>query len=68
MALIGMYAVGDLGSPGAVASWIAGLVPGRAGHVEKADIRRVRDRIEAQWPARPDPAGGADEENETESR
>jgi hypothetical protein len=72
MALAALYATGDLASPGAVSNWIAGLVPGKPGHVEKADIRRIRDRIEPEWRAAnhraAPPSSGGGPDNEQESR
>jgi hypothetical protein len=69
MALAALYATRDLAHPGAVSTWIAALVPGRPGQIDKAEIRRIRDLIEATWLARNYPVrNAADDSNEMESR
>jgi hypothetical protein len=51
MAFTALYATGRLDSPAAIATWIAAIVPGQPGRVDKADIRRARDRIAPHWRA-----------------
>lgn len=70
MALAGLYAAGETASPGAVSNWIAGLVPGKPGQVDKSEIRRLRNRITPQRLLAAGPVHAADEaeENDTESR
>jgi hypothetical protein len=49
LALIGLYATGQLSSPAVAAQWIAGHVDGPAGQVDKREVRQVRGIIEPEW-------------------
>jgi hypothetical protein len=70
MAVAAMYAVPDtMKFPAKGTSWVAGIVPGKPGEVDKAEIRRLRELIEPVWTARnyPGPAatgGGKDDTQE----
>lgn len=70
MAVAAMYAVpGTMASPAKGTAWVAGIVPGKPGNVDKAEIRRLRELIEPVWTARnyPGPAavgGGKDDTEE----
>jgi hypothetical protein len=50
MTLVAFHAIGRTDSPAAVSNWIAALVPGPAGHLDKTDIRRVRQRLLPEQP------------------
>jgi hypothetical protein len=70
MAVAAMYAApGTMTSPAKGTAWVAGIVPGKPGEVDKAEIRRLRELIEPVWTARnyPGPAaagGGKDNTQE----
>jgi hypothetical protein len=70
MAVAAMYAApGTMASPAKGTAWVAGIVPGKPGEVDKAEIRRLRELIEPVWTARnyPGPAavgGGKDNTQE----
>jgi hypothetical protein len=70
MAVAAMYAApGTMTSPAKGSAWVAGIVPGKPGEVDKAEIRRLREQIEPVWTARnyPGPAatgGGKDDTQE----
>jgi hypothetical protein len=70
MALAAMYAVPDtMKFPAKGTAWVAGIVPGKPGEVDKTEIRRLRELIEPVWTARnyPGPAatgGGKDDTQE----
>jgi hypothetical protein len=70
MAVAAIYAVpGAMTSPAKAIAWVAGIVPGKPGEVDKAEIRRLRELIEPVWTARnyPGPAaagGGKDDTQE----
>jgi len=59
MAAVALYAVpGAMTSPAQAATWIAEIVPGKPGQVEKKEIRVLRDLFAPEWTARnyPGPA------------
>lgn len=64
LALIGLYATRQLGSPAAAAQWIAEHVEGPGGRVDKNEVRQVRRVIERVW----DDLGYAAAAPETEAR
>jgi hypothetical protein len=64
VALIGLYATGQLRSPALAAQWIAAHVDGPGGQVDKSEIRQVRAIVEPLWSS----AGYPAQLPETESR
>jgi len=63
LALIGLYATRQLGSPTAATQWIAEHVEGPGGQVDRNEVRQVRRIIEQVWADR----GYADAAAETEA-
>ena len=49
LAVIGLYATRQLGSPAVATQWIAEHVEGPAGQVDKNEVRQVRRIIEPLW-------------------
>jgi len=66
MAVTALYAVpGAATSPAKATAWIASIVPGKPGAVDKKEIRLMRDLLAPEWTARNYPApatAGAGEE------
>jgi hypothetical protein len=71
MALAAMYAVPDtitMQSPAKAVAWVAGIVPGKPGEIDKTEIRRLRELVEPVWVALnyPGPAAAAGGENDNQ--
>ena len=66
MVLAALYACGDINARAVPVRWIAGLVPGDAGRVDKREFREAAAQLRPYWPSDGESPAAADEAAGTE--